>query len=197
MPATPDDEMWRRLGAAVQGALDGNAESWDFIVTTLQRRLMGAALAWGADSATAADAVQQTWLVACTHLHELRDARALGGWLRTTLRRILLNEARRSYRETPYAEFAFDGCRPSGVGEPQNPESVVLRAEEHRMVRRARARLAERDQQLLGLLAADHGPDYAEISRRMGMPVGSIGPTRARCLTRLRREMERLGMCMA
>ena len=94
--------------------------------------------------------------------------------------------ARRRARSCPAREApdADDGCR---------IEDRLLLSERDTQLRRAFARLSGRDQALLRMLAADPAPSYDEIGAALGMPVGSIGPTRARALTRLRREIDRLG----
>ena len=116
----------------------------------------------------------------------LREPAALGGWLATTARRECLRVLRDAGRVVPCAEApdADDGCR---------IEDRLLLKKRDTQLRRAFARLSGRDQALLRMLAADPAPSYDEIGAALGMPVGSIGPTRARALTRLRREIDRLG----
>ena len=82
---------------------------------------------------------------------------------------------------------------PVSLDEP-SPDGPLIRAEEHSAVARAFGRLAERCQRLLRMLMADPAPRYEEVAEALGMPIGSIGPTRARCLERLQREVEIAGI---
>jgi len=187
-PSAPGTE----LVALVAGARAGDAESWRLLVARFQGPLLHAASTWRLDSAATSDLVQQTWVTAYTHLGELRDDGAFGGWLRMILRRECLQETRRRRRESPSEDVDTDGRRRVlFCGEPALPESVLLRTEDEQLLAAARARLPRRDQDLLAVIA---DLPYAQISHRLGIPVGSIGPTRGRCFTRLRHELQKLGM---
>lgn len=184
----------------VAAARGGCAKSWREIVDRFDDSLRRAARARGLDGATAADVVQQTWLAAVANITALREERALGGWLHTILHRECLSAFRHRRRESPHLE---DIDLTAGTGHertimlrtaPRSPEEEALRVEQRMLVRMARRRLPERDRQLLALLMADPPLSYNEIARRLGVPVGSIGPTRARCFARLRRELSALGV---
>ena len=108
------------------------------------------------------------------HIGSLRDGRAVGGWLVTTLRRECLARARARSREQFVADFA-------GADEPVDIVDFDRRlagADSRRMVQRAMMELSEPDRQLIVMLFTDPAPSYAEISGRLAMPIGSIGPTR-------------------
>jgi len=136
----------------------------------------------------AEDVSQTTWLQLATHLRSIEEPAAAGGWLATTARRESARLASRRAREVltepeePAAAYSD--------GPVEHGEDVVLRAERRRAVRRAFAELPESCQRLLALLMKDPAPSYEEVSALLGMPRGSIGPTRARCLSRLRKVME-------
>jgi RNA polymerase sigma factor (sigma-70 family) len=141
--------------------------------------------------AEAADAVQTTWLRLMENLGTIRNPERLPGWLRTTTQRVCIETIRRTRRE-----YQLHG-RELGVAEDREadrydtePEAVAVRKERVAMVRRAVQELPERHRELLGLLVASPPMSYEEIGARMGMPVGSIGPTRARVLARLRTALE-------
>ena len=138
------------------------------------------------------DAVQQTWLSAVTHLAALREPAALSGWLRSILHRECLRAANRSRREVPVVEQ--DLGDPVAAGHvalrgaaPCEPEDEAIRRADVAALRDAvRRRLSGREQQLMRLLSDAHEHSYTEIARALDLPVGSIGPTRARCLAKLR-----------
>jgi RNA polymerase sigma factor (sigma-70 family) len=143
--------------------------------------------------AQAADAVQTTWLRLIENLGTIRNPERLPGWLRTTARRVSIETIRRTRRECQLDLHGTD------LGAPENrdgdrhynePEASAVRKERVAMVRRAVQELSERHQELLGLLVASPPTSYEEIGARLGMPVGSIGPTRARLLARLRTALE-------
>ena len=135
----------------------------------------------------AEDVSQTTWLLLATHLRSLVDPAAVGGWLATTARRESLRVVRRHGREVPVDPPA--GIEPPGSA-AEAGEEVVLRAERRAQVRSAFSRLPEHCQQLLNLLMRDPPPSYEEISATLGVARGSIGPTRARCLDRLRKVID-------
>jgi RNA polymerase sigma factor (sigma-70 family) len=133
------------------------------------------------------DVSQTTWLLLATHLRSLEDPAAVGGWLATTARRESLRVVRRQGREVlvdPPVEIQPTGSL------AETGEEVVLRTERRTQVQSAFARLPDHCRQLLVLLMRDPPAPYEEISARLGVPRGSIGPTRARCLDRLRKVID-------
>lgn len=143
--------------------------------------------------AQAADVVQTTWLRMIENLRTIRDPERLPGWLRTTAQRASIETIRRTRRESQLdlhqTDLGAPGNRDAGRHDNE-PEASVVRTERVAMVRRAVQELPNRHQELLGLLVASPPVSYQEISARLGMPVGSIGPTRARLLARLRTALE-------
>src|SRR5262249_15199701 len=131
--------------------------------------------------ADALDAVQQTWLRLVENIHQLRDPERLPGWLSTTATRECLQLLQRSMRlaASPDLEAVADPAA--------GPGQRVLDAEASREVQDRLAELPAHSQWLLRELFADDPPRYTEIAHRSGRAVGSIGPTRARALTQLRR----------
>jgi RNA polymerase sigma factor (sigma-70 family) len=127
------------------------------------------------------DVVQTTWLRLLEHAHTIRDPTAIGAWLETTARRESLRVVKASGRERPTNnELVLDA--------PVAPvDEQRLRAAEGRAALAGALRqLTDDRRELLSMLFAEPTPSYAEISRALDMPIGSIGPTRARCLERLR-----------
>ena len=135
-------------------------------------------------SASNVDDVSQTvWLRLLMHMKDLREPRALPGWIVTTTR----NEALRMLRSDRWSEPA-DPMADSRlqVVDRAEPDESLHRMERRRAVRAVIGELLPQHRELFRLLLADPQPSYSEISDRLGIPIGSIGPTRARCLARLR-----------
>jgi RNA polymerase sigma factor (sigma-70 family) len=131
--------------------------------------------------------VQTTWLRLVEHLDRLQDPSRVGAWLATTARRECLRVLRDSARQVPTEEL------------PETPvnaelDAALLAAERDRALWQAFGGLSERCQALLRILVADPPPSYEEIGAALDMPIGSIGPTRARCLERLRGLAETAGV---
>jgi len=180
------------LARLVDAARAGCPGAWRAVVERFDDGLHAIGRGYGLDAATVDDAVQQTWLSAVTHLAALREPAALSGWLRSILHRECLKAANRAKREIPVVE--------QHLGEPVSAAHVTLRgappqAPEDQAIRRAqiaalreavRERLSAREQQLMTLLSDAQEHSYTDIARALDVPIGSIGPTRARCLAKLR-----------
>jgi RNA polymerase sigma factor (sigma-70 family) len=132
------------------------------------------------DDAAVADVSQTVWLRLVEHAGSIRDANALPGWLATCTRREALRTIRHSRRE--FADEVADNADPTIAHFADRLEAEDRR----RTMLVAFNRLTETCQQLLRLLALDPPPDYATVAEALGRPIGSIGPTRQRCLGRLR-----------
>ena len=185
----PADVPLTRLVDAARAGCPG---AWRAVVERFDDGLHAIARGYGLDAATVDDAVQQTWLSAVTHLAALRESAALPGWLRSILHRECIKAATRASREVPVVEQHL-GSPVSAAhvalrgAAPQAPEDEAIRRDELAALRRAvRARLSAREQQLMRLLSDAAEPSYSEIARALDVPIGSIGPTRARCLAKLR-----------
>ena len=131
----------------------------------------------------AADVAQTTWLRLLEHIDRIEYPARVGSWLAATARHECLRSlAARKRVVLSQDDVEFDGA---AVHEPAIDERL-LAAERAQAVREALSRLPWRWQRLLEMLMADPPVSYAEISDQLGLPVGSIGPTRGRCLARLR-----------
>jgi RNA polymerase sigma factor (sigma-70 family) len=160
----------------------GDPDAWDQLVDDLTGLLWTVARSNGLDQTDAADVVQTTWLRLAENLHRLRDPERVSAWLVTTARRESLRVLRGSKRDVPVGvEVAPMHQAPS-----DDPEEPVLRAEQDARLWGAFSSLPTLCRSLLRVLIADPAPSYAEVSAALDMPVGSIGPRRARCLQRLR-----------
>lgn len=142
-------------------------------------------------NADAHDAVQITWLRLVENLDRLRDPERVGNWLATTASRECLRIKRRAGRETGDAELHLlhrpDDRFPA-------PEAHAIDGLMASALWEQVASLPGRGQELLRSLTRNDAPAYAELSQQIGMPVGSIGPTRGRYLRRLRQSMEDAGL---
>ena len=142
-----------------------------------------------ADAAQAADVTQTTWLRLVENLDRIQDPERLGAWLATTARRECLRIIRIRGREVMIDDEGFFEAATA-----RSVDAGLLRRERAEAVRRAFARIGERCQALLRLLASPTEPSYEEIGAALGIPIGAIGPTRARCLDKLRRSPELAAM---
>jgi RNA polymerase sigma factor (sigma-70 family) len=180
------------LADLVDAVRAGCPGAWRVVVARFDGHLHAVARGYGLDGATADDAVQQTWLAAITHLTALREPAALAGWLRRIVHRECLRAVNRASREVPVVEQDLgDPVSPAYValrpGSPEQPEDGAIHREEIAALREAvRRRLSAREQDLMAMLTDSSEHSYTEISRALGLPVGSIGPTRARCIAKLR-----------
>lgn len=163
-------------------AVAGEQTAWDALVDRYGRLVLNICRSYRLGDADVHDVSQTVWLRLVEHLAHLRKPDALPGWLATTTRRHCLLLLRTTSRH-PVHELPGDDQL---VDEEDEPDEAVLRAERQAALRAAFSELPPRHQDLLRLLMADPPFPYHEISRRLGLPVGSIGPTRARCLDKLR-----------
>jgi RNA polymerase sigma factor (sigma-70 family) len=175
-----------RIEVLVQAARTGDAEAWDELVRRFEGMLRAVVARQRLSSADSADVKQTTWLRLAENIGRLQDPSRVGGWLATTARRECARIRRSRARELPHEELPEPSNR-----DVASIEGRLFVRHRNRELRAAFARLPARDRILLGLLVAEPQPSYESISAALGMPIGSIGPTRGRALERLRRELER------
>lgn len=170
-------------GELVARARAGESSAWDALVARHGGRVWAVARAHRLSAADAEDVSQVTWLRLVTHLGTLRDPERVGAWLATTARHECLRIIARGGRQVPVGDD--EELEPADAERP-GPDAALLRSERDAALWAALAQLSPSCQQLLRLLMADPEPTYLEVSAALGMPVGSIGPTRGRCLNQLR-----------
>ena len=177
--------MEASLGELVRAAAQGDGASWNAIVDRFQGLVWATARAHRLSQADAADVAQTTWLRLVENLDRIRDPERLGGWLATTARHECLRHIRLHGRELPSDQTdVFDAAATSRRSSGCSKASGTARCG-------ARSRkLSDVCQALLRLLVAEDEPSYETISAALGMPIGSIGPTRMRCLAKLRAGIE-------
>ncbi|MGQ0717214.1 MAG: RNA polymerase sigma factor [Pseudonocardiales bacterium] len=191
--ATPSDtglDATSDTAALLLAAGQGDRSAWDEIVLRYGGFVSATVRSFRLQDADALDAIQMTWLRLMTSLHRVQDPERLSGWLATTARRECLSILRQSKR-TAYRDEVMFGPVPDA---PVGPEQHLLAAETVQTVRSLVAELPLRGRTLLRALFSDNPQPYAEIARTTGVPVGSIGPTRARALRQLRRMLDERGL---
>lgn len=160
----------------VRAAGDGEAAAWEELVDRYATLVYANARAVGADPSLAQDVSQLVWLRLLNRLDTIREPAKVKGWLAIVARNTARNELA---RRRP--SVALDDVLERGDDRAVAPDEAVARADDARAVRRALAQLTDRCRELLTLLF--HAElSYDEITEVMGMPIGSIGPTRQRCL---------------
>lgn len=166
----------------VTRARGGDKDAWDELVERYAPLVWSVCRRYRLTPADTDDIGQSVWLRLVEHLPGLRESAALPGWIATTTQRECYRLLRASSRVEP-----VDPAESKDVVEQAVAEEEVLRHERREVIRAAFRELSQRCQALLTLLTRDPPTAYDEISRQLHVPVGSIGPNRARCLDRLRR----------
>jgi RNA polymerase sigma factor (sigma-70 family) len=178
------------VASLVSGAAGGDARSWSLLVDRFAPLVFAVCRGFRLSPADAADVTQTVWLRLTEHIGRLSQPERVGAWLVTTARRECIAHQRARARYAP-DEVDFDSREPSPAFDP--PEASALRLESVDAVAEAFALLDDRCRGLLARVVAERTASYQELSEQLGMPVGAIGPTRARCLERLRRNLEASG----
>ncbi|NHC13826.1 sigma-70 family RNA polymerase sigma factor [Motilibacter sp. E257] len=186
------DVAARTVAELVRAAADGDQAAWDEIVERFTGLVWGVARSHRLSPADASDVSQTVWLRLVEHLGRLREPEALAGWIATTTRHECLRTLRASGRELPDEDLT-GGTGPERPDTGPGPEATVVGAERRALVWEALGRLSLRCRTLLRALATSPDASYTEIAAALDMPIGSIGPTRGRCLQHLRRELAPTG----
>jgi RNA polymerase sigma factor (sigma-70 family) len=178
-PPGADEELKRLVGAAA----DGNHRAWDALVARFVALLWSIAFRHGLNESDAADVVQNTWLRLFEHISDVREPARIGSWLATTAQRESLRIVAQRQRVVPSDDAAtFDGA-----DRLQAPlDEALLAAEQGSAARAALETLPPLWRSLVELLTQDPPLTYEQIGADLGVPIGSIGPTRGRCVRRLR-----------
>lgn len=168
----------------VLAARDGDAAAWRALVDRYSPLLTAVLRGYRLRDDDVRDIAQTVWLRLVEHLDALREPRALPGWIIRTARNESLRVLKSNARTDPFS-VAFPDEIPQQA-DSADVDDDLLRLECRSALLEAFASLSDKDRALLALLIADPPVAYTEISARLGMPVGSIGPTRARVLVKLR-----------
>jgi RNA polymerase sigma factor (sigma-70 family) len=175
-PAPPD----RELAAIVSAAAAGDAAALRSLVDRFDRALRSVTRFYRLSQWDADDIIQTTWLAFLEHGRTLREPAAVSGWLMTTARRQSLRLLQRRMREEPTDDPTL------GDNLDGDPHDEMLAAEQRAALLGALEELPLRKRRLMTLLVAKPDMSYEEVGQTLGMPIGSIGPTRLRSISHLR-----------
>jgi RNA polymerase sigma factor (sigma-70 family) len=168
----------------LQAAASGDQQAWDHLVDRFAGLVWSVIRGFRLGSADAGDVFQTTWLRLVEHAGRIQQPERVGAWLASTARHECLAVLRKGARYGGGEDVSEEivDLRPG-------PDHALLTEERDRALRIALGQISERCQQLLRLLATDPAPSYVEVSVALDMPIGSIGPTRSRCLEHLRHHL--------
>ncbi len=191
MPHTAEDpaSVWDAAGSAFARWRAGDAAALDDLVRVMSPILWHVVRATGLDKEQSEDVVQTAWLALVRNAATVGDTQAVARWLCTTARREAWRVSKQGTRSTPVDDDALEWRMPN----QPSPESEVVLNDEQSRLWGSLGQLSERCQRLLRIVAMEPRPDYARIAGELKMPIGSIGPTRGRCLDKLRSELQRTG----
>jgi RNA polymerase sigma factor (sigma-70 family) len=179
MPSSPQADF----GALVHAARRGDQLAWTRLHQEFNSMLRTVAGSCRLPDHDVDDAVQNTWIKLHRHINGIREPSAVARWLATTARRESLRLLQSHVRE-----ILTDNPTSNDEGHEDRPEVRLLERERHVVLTRALATLPDRHRRLMTLIAGDAG--YEQIETTLGIPMGSIGPIRSRCLARLQRHPE-------
>lgn len=187
------------ISALVLAATQGDQSAWREIVRRYNPLVWTVAREHGLPTNDAADVAQATWLILAQRLSGLRHPDRLAAWLATTASRESLRVLAIRRRETPldWADVRTAGqpfVDPLDDRPDDDPEALVLAADQDGALWRAFATLPRRCRRLLRLLATAPELTYAQAAHALGIRLGSVGPTRGRCLDTLRRRLAAAGV---
>jgi RNA polymerase sigma factor (sigma-70 family) len=171
-----------RLTALVSAARQGSDEAVGEIVTEFSPLLWHVARAAGLSSGAAEDVLQTVWMRLIEHLDDIRTPTALAGWLVVSTRREAWRVRAAERKQIPAGQESFAELPDQGPGS----EDQVMIDDQRQTLWTAIRQLSPRCQELLRIIAFVPRPDYAAVAAELGMKIGSIGPTRGRCLAKLR-----------
>ncbi|WNV89387.1 sigma-70 family RNA polymerase sigma factor [Umezawaea sp. Da 62-37] len=173
------------IASLVDAANDGDQRAWNEIVVRYTPLVLSVIYQHRLRPADAADVNQTLWLRLVEQIGKLRDPEALPGWIATTTRNECLRMLKLQQRTQPFDPQATDE-QPVAVDQA-DVEAELLAAERRQALRDGFSMLSDQCRELLAKLMADPPPSYADVSEQLDMPIGSIGPTRIRCLNKLRK----------
>ncbi|MFN8078589.1 MAG: sigma-70 family RNA polymerase sigma factor [Kineosporiaceae bacterium] len=179
----------------VSRAGQGDQAAWDGLVDRYSGLLWSIARSYRLRDADASDVLQTAWMRLLEHLDRIEDPERVGAWLATVVRHEIHRLYRRSRRTVSTDD---DAVLDAAVGPSSGPDAAVVRGERDRLLWEAFAELTDRCQRLLRMLITGFGAtealSYKDAAVALGIPMGSLGPTRMRCLSDLRLAVERRGI---
>ncbi|MFT4158131.1 MAG: sigma-70 family RNA polymerase sigma factor [Microbacterium sp.] len=181
-PTDDGAARWQRAAASFSAWRDGDSRAMDELVRLMTPVLWHVVRAYGLERTRAEDVVQTTWLQLVRGHERVADPRAVAAWLTTTARREAWKVGKAHGKVDTADAEGLDILLPAQT----SAEDHAATGDENRRLWTAVRALDERCQRLLRVIAFDERPDYAAIAADLKMPIGSIGPTRKRCLVKLR-----------
>jgi RNA polymerase sigma factor (sigma-70 family) len=169
------------LAVTLHAAAVGDERAWNELVARFTPLIRAVARGFRLQPHEVDDVVQGCWLALLTNFHTIRTPEALGAWLATTARRKALRALQRDVRE-----LLTDAVIAEDQTAAECPLADLIRAEQVALLHAAIRRLRGRQRSVLECLMAEPDRSYGEVSEALGMPIGSIGPTRERGLRCLR-----------
>jgi RNA polymerase sigma factor (sigma-70 family) len=186
-----DDRRPAPSGAVLERVLcdaaAGDERAWTVLHDRYGTRVRAVARSYRLAPQDVDDVAQTTWLRLLEHIRSVRDASAIGAWLETTARRESLRLLRGTKRERPTDDAMLVDQPTEAIAERR-----LVSAERRTALDAAMRQLPSRQRRLLAEIFAEPEASYTQISESLGMPIGSIGPTRARSLARLREDPDLL-----
>ena len=179
------------VATLVEKARQSDAGAWEELVTRFGGMIAATGRRYRLTPSDVSELQQTTWLRLVENLHRIEQPERVGGWLATTARRESLQLLRRAGKYHSGADQMLANMPDKHLPEP---DARPIAEERETVLRAGWGRLKPRCQELLSLLISDDPVGYKDLSKLLQMPVGSIGPTWARCLEHLRRLVEEEGM---
>jgi len=180
----PDDgaARWKLAAGYFDAWRDGDSRAMDDLVRLMTPVLWHVVRAYGLERTLAEDVIQTTWMQLVRGGRSITESRAIAAWLTTTARREAWRAGKAHGRIDTTDTDALDALLP----EQESAEEHAATGDQNRRLWAAVRLLADRCQRLLRVIAFEDRPDYTRLAADLAMPVGSIGPTRQRCLAKLR-----------
>ncbi len=182
------------VGELVGRAASSDETAWRALVDRFSGLVWSITRAQGLSSSDGADVSQTVWLRLVDNLDRLREPERVGAWLAATTRHECIRVSRLRQRSVPVAESELFDIVDSTVDE--DPATTLARKGRDAALRQVLATMPERSQALLHMLMADPPASYGEVAAGLGLPIGSIGPTRQRCLRALRAKCVGAGIAL-
>ena len=177
--------MWAVAADSFRSWLDGDQTAIDRLVTVMNPVLWNVVRADRLDEMTAKDVIQETWMTLLNKHASVSDPQAVASWLTTTARREAWRLVNRERRDINAEDYQLDAVMESNPSAEDDAVSAI----DDSLLWSCVKTLSERCQRLLRIIAFDERPDYRRIAEDLEMPTGSIGPTRSRCLDKLRQAL--------
>ncbi len=173
-----------------------DADAWEALIRRYQRLIISIALNCGLNSEDALDVFQSVSVILLQKLQTLREQEKVGPWLSMIAKHESWHLKRKAGRLNLLEEQEWEQIAESTEAARPEPDQAYYKIERQHMIRRAEEQLSTQCRRLLALLFSEtDSPSYVEIGRVLAIPISSIGPTRARCLTKMKGILAQLGFC--